>query len=344
MDHFLALVEEAESHLIGPEQAIWLTRLELDHDNLRAALKSTAEGQPPVGAETALRMAAALWRFWYVRGHFEEGRSWLQSALEQSSGADVTLARARAYNGAGAMAFGQGDYDSARLLYEENLSILRELGNQRGIALTLSNLGLISHELGDHAGARALFEQSLKTQRELGDQWGIATSLNNLGNVAHDQGDPTAARTLFEESLSIKRELGDRQGISVSLGNLGLVARDQGDFASARLLLEENLVIQRELGDRRGNAESFEGFGGLALAQQQYTRATRLWGAAESLRKEIGAPIPPNEREQFDRDVTLAREALGNETFAAVWAEGRAMTLEQAITYALGESDVSSHE
>jgi tetratricopeptide (TPR) repeat protein len=166
-----------------------------------------------------------------------------------------------------------------------------------------------------------------------------ARALRGLGIVAEAQGDYAVARRHYEEALALMRELGDRRGIALSLNNLGDVARDRGDYAAARALHEESLAIGRELGDR-AIAWILESFAMLALREgATRNRAARLLGAAEALREAIGAPLSPGERPDHDRAVAAVRGELGEEAFAAARAEGRAMTLEQAITCALGAPD-----
>jgi predicted ATPase/Tfp pilus assembly protein PilF len=241
---------------------------------------------------------------------------------------------ANSLNNLGNAAYDQGDYAGARRFHEESLSIRRELGYKRGIANSLNNLGNVAYEQGDCETARTLYEESLGIKRELGDRQGIAITLMNLGNVIQEQGDLGTARALYEESLAKQRELGDRLGIANSLNNLGNVAYEQGDCETARTLYEESLGIQRELGDRQGIACSLEGFAYLAMAEGQRERAVRLWGGAQALREAIGSPPPPNKREESERRLAAVREALGEEAFAAAWARGGSMTLEQAIVSA----------
>jgi predicted ATPase len=333
-EYFLALAEEAEPELTGPEQAAWLERLEEEHDNLRAALRWAEESGE---AETGLRLGGALWRFWDVRGHYSEGRERLAALLALSGASGRMAARAKALNGAGNLAWSQSDYAAARSLHEEGLTIRRELGDKRDIALSLNSLGIVARRQGDYAAARSLLEKSLAIERELGNKRGIAMSLNNLGLVAASQDDYAAARSFYEESLTIRRELGDKQGIANSLGNLGEVARDQGDYTAARSLHEESLAICRELGDKLGIAYLLEGFVALAAAQGQPGRALRLAGAAAALREAIGAPLPPTYQAEFERHLETARQALGEEASATALAAGWAMTMEQAIEYALLE-------
>ena len=372
-DWYLGLAERAEPEMHRPDQAAWLDQLEREHDNLRAALEGSKTEE---GRVAGLRLVAALWRFWQVRGHLSEGRRWMEGALEMSGDAPRTL-RAKALNGAGILALDQGDYAAARALVEESLAVGRDLGDKRSIVLSIHNLGAVAREQGDYAAARSLLEESLAVGRDLGDKRNIALSLNSLGSVAREHADYAAARALFEESLAIKRELGDKRSMAITLNNLANVACEQGDYALARALHEESLAIKRELGDRVGIAISLHNLGNVAAAEgnhaqarslhgeslmigrelgdrlgiascleglvevagayQDPERAARLFGAAEALREAIGAPLTPVARADHARNVAATRARLGDEVFAAAWAEGRAMPLEEAIEYALKE-------
>jgi predicted ATPase/Tfp pilus assembly protein PilF len=284
-DWFLALAEQAASALTGPEQGQWLERLEREHDNLRAALEECLAGGE---AELGLRLGAALCRFWMMRGHLSEGRQDLSKLLAAGGARTLTVARAGAANGAGNLACSQGDYATARTLYEESLAIRREVGDQRGIAGSLGNMGIVAREQGDYATARALHEESLMIMRDFGDPHGIARSLNNLGLVSREQGNYVAARALHEESLAICREIGDRDGIAASLGNMGLVAQLQGDHMSARALLEESLGIARELGNHQGIANSLNDLGNIAKDLGNFEVARARYEESLTIAREIG--------------------------------------------------------
>jgi non-specific serine/threonine protein kinase len=378
--YFLELAEEAEPALTGPDQVMWLNRLETEHNNLRAVLRWAIESQ---AAETGLRLAGALRQFWSVRGYYSEGRDWLARLLALAGPSERTTVRAKALLGAGALAYHQGDYASVRTfweeslaiqrelqdrqgvanllnnlgvvtqvqgdyaaacaLFEESLAIFRELGDRRSIANSLNSLGIVARNQGDLTAARALFEENLAIFRELGDKRSIANSLNSLGIVARNQGDLTAARALFEESLAIRQELGDKQGVANLLNNLGLVAENQGDYMLARSLLRESLMTLRELGDRLNIAKLLESLASLATVQAQPQDALRLAGAAAALRESIGAPLSPADRIELERHLETARRASGEEASAQALADGRAMTLEQAIEYALGRTAQSDH-
>jgi predicted ATPase/Tfp pilus assembly protein PilF len=379
-DWFLAVAEQAEPELQGPDQAEWLDRLEVEHDNLRAALATAVEsGQGEIG----LRLGAALWRFWTVRGHLAEGRDQLARLLALPGAQARTDDRARVLNRAGALADDQGDVAAARSLFEESLAIGRELDNSEIIARTLPNLGLLEHNQGNYDAARSLFEESLAVLRQLGDQRGIASSLNNLGRIALQEGDDAAARALFVDSLDIRRQLGDRRGIAVLLNNLGWVAHNQGDLAAARSSYEESLQIWRELGNRPHYALSLLNLGlvshqqgerqpaidrfqeslrlfhelgdnaGIAACLKElaaasvtrgdWERAARMFGAAEALRDSTGNPIPAANVADYEQHVAAVREGLGEEVFADSWSSGRAMAVQQAVAYAVQGGGEDGH-
>jgi tetratricopeptide (TPR) repeat protein len=331
--YFLALAEEAEPKLKGPEQATWLRRLEEEHDNLRSALEGSLAGH---GLAEGLRFCGALQRFWWTRGHLSEGRELCARALEHSGADEFARLRARALSAAGLLAYWQGDYPAARARQEDSLAIWRQLGDRKGIGGSLSNLGMVARSQGDYASARALYEESMAISRELGDRWGLAASLNNLGNLAAEQGDYQGSRAQHEECLAILRELGDRGTIATALENLGNVAYDQGEHASARTLHVESLTMRHQLGDRLGIVISLERLAAVAAALGGALRAARIWGAAERLRAEIGSPLQPKDEVQHDQIVAATRAASGNEAaFDNACVEGRALTVEQAIACAL---------
>ncbi len=324
LDFFVRVAEESEPGLKGPDQARVLERLEADHDNLRAAVeRAVGLKQSKEGA----RLGTALWYFWMLRGHLSEGRTRLAEVLALPAGSPFRE-RGGALNGAGGLAYMQGDYAAAGAYYEESLITRRFFGDNEGVAATLANLGNLAHDQGGHSGARdfyeeslaifravenewgmarclgnlaslandqldfdsawALHEESLAIRRRLGDRHGIASSLQGLGLVAHRQEDNVAARACQVESLAIRRELGDRQGVAASLGSLGDVARAQGNLAEARLLLDESLAIRRELRDMKGTALSLYSLAIVACEQAQYARARSLLNECLAIGLELG--------------------------------------------------------
>jgi predicted ATPase len=347
--YFLTLAERGEAELTGPQQGEWLDRLESEHDNLRAALAWSREQN---SAEAALRLAGALWRFWYTRGYLSEGRRWLAQALamvenglpvlqsevaEQLSDGQARSSKAlhaKALNGAGGLAYAQGDYANATPLYEGSLTLRREINDQEGVATGLNNLGALEYARSNYDRARQLYQEALELFRSLGNRTNVARLLDNLGLVAHDQGDDAQAQIYHEESLALRRVLDDKRGIAVVLTNLGEVLQDQGKSAQAIARYVESLSLRAELGDKEGIAYSLEGLAEVAGSRGQPKRAARLWGAASALREAIGAPIPPSEQPRYDRNLAAARAQFDAAAFDAAFASGASMTLEQVAAEA----------
>jgi predicted ATPase/DNA-binding SARP family transcriptional activator/Tfp pilus assembly protein PilF len=245
-------------------------------------------------------------------------------------------AEARNLNNLGIATMSQGDYSTSRLLTEQALVINRELGHRAWEASNLGNLGNIARTQGDHSAANSLYEQALVINRELANRAGEGTNLGNLGIVAINQRDYAAARTLLEQALTIHRELGCRSMEAGNLGNLGIVALDQGDHATACSLLKQALAINCELGSRLRVGLCLEEFAALAAARNRPARAVALWGYAEPLREEMGAPRPPCDQPRYSEQVAASRSVLGDDAaFDAAWQQGRAMKLEEAIELAL---------
>jgi tetratricopeptide (TPR) repeat protein len=349
LEHFLTVAEEAAPNIQATQQRQWLECLGVEHDNLRSAL-TWATGADAV---SGLRLASACWRFWLIRGYAREGFGWLSAMLAAVPAEQPSVRRAKALVGAATLAWAMADYVNAKTLYEDALSMSRELGDQRGIAVALGNLGMVALEQGDHKAAIARHEEGLAIWHELGDRQGIARTLNALGNAAYSQGD-RRARSLYEQSLAIHRELGNHRGIALSLGclamfssncdkdystarslhnqalvihrelgdrwgiawtlcELGIVAFEQSDYPASRTLLAESLEIWRELADRFRIATSLEAVAGFAFATGRPEPGARLWGQAARLRNELGTPLQPSERVAYDRRILSARASFANE-------------------------------
>lgn len=370
-NYFLALAEEAVPHLAGAQQATWLERLEKERGNLSEVLRRC-------DAESKLRLAAALWRYWFIRSDFSEGRYWLEEALDQNTAATTTRARGTALYGAGNLAGQQGDFTTATRFLHEAVTVLEKAGDRHGMALALNSLGAMAREQGNFAAAGHLLEQSLSHLRALNEPRGLAHALGNLGSVALAQGELERAQPLFAESLrllqaqgaeqaaalclnnlavmalgqhrytearlyhqqglEIHRRLGDRQGIALVLSNLAGVESLSGHYAQAHEQFREGLALWKELGNKGGIAYTLSGMAQLAVAQGKMSRAARLLGASEALRAAIHFPIPPVQQEAHDRNVERLMASLGPELFAAAVAEGRALSLEQAVTLAAADT------
>jgi tetratricopeptide (TPR) repeat protein len=284
----------------------------------------------------ALYVAALLlWRL----GGAEQARAWAEDALllAREAGDRRDLA-----HGLGSMAWLSrewGDYARAAALAEEGLSLYRELGDRRGIADLVLNLGDIGRDRGDPAGVETHCREALATYREQGDSARVAYCLHSLGRAAHMVGDDSRARALCQESLALLRELGDADTIAEVLTSLGLIAHEQGDDGEAARLFTEGLTVLRTgpLLPLRA-AHLLEGMAGVAATRREGERAARLLGAADAVRARMGVPVLPANRARYERDVQAARKESGEQRFTAVWNEGRSMSLEEAVAYALGES------
>jgi non-specific serine/threonine protein kinase len=329
---FQDLVETAESKLAGPEEAIWLERLEQEHDNLRAALQWCLDAREP---EVGLRLAGAAWRFWLVRGYLSEGSRWLAEVLRLASAAGSSASRAKALNAAGNLAGAQGDHERAGQLHEQALAARRELGDMGGVAQSLHNLGGVAAIQRDYATARRRFEEALALRRELGDRPAIARSVSNLATLALHREDDAQAAVLTDEALALFREFRDEDGIARSLLRLGLIAERRGDVDTALAHLSDTLAVFRSLGDKGQVAECLESLAGILGAHGKPAEAARLFGAAEMLMGTIGLVPPPSDRLDYERNVAAVRAGLGESMFAAAWAEGRTLSFDEAFEHGL---------
>jgi DNA-binding CsgD family transcriptional regulator/tetratricopeptide (TPR) repeat protein len=240
-----------------------------------------------------------------------------------------------ALNGLALVARSGGNYAAARTMYAESLALLRQSGDRWRIAYTLLYSGVIHFVQRDVAAARRSFEEGLTLFREVGDPWGIARGLNMLGELSLATGDAGAAKELMTEALARYREIRDRLGATRSLSSLGDVALDQNDLPAARRWYEECLTLLAELGDRLLVSHCLAGLAAVCAADADVLRAARLSGAAAALLDAVGAIEHSVSSVDVARGLEIARAALTAEEFDRAWAEGQAMSLEQAIAYAL---------
>ena len=343
---FLRLAEEAEPAMLGPQQDAWMGRLEMEHDNLRAALGwLRQEG----ALERDLRLAGALGRFWWFRGYFTEGRAWLQELLELTEASGRTAVRAKALHAQGVLIhrsadYAAGDQELARSRLEESIEIYRELGDVPRTAVVLWNLGRLSNEAGDLETARSSLEESLELERRLGNERGIAQTRSSLGFTSLLRGEHESARAHLEESLRILRRLGSTEDITRCLLFLGHLACDRGDYAAARARFAEMMKDAPLERHRYAVPFALEACARLAAGEGQAARALRLAGAADVLRQTIGNPLPPAFQAYLRRDLERAWQALSEEEGAAAFEEGQAMTLEEAIAHAVEEPTTPQEE
>jgi predicted ATPase/DNA-binding winged helix-turn-helix (wHTH) protein len=369
----LVLAEEGNPELGPADRARWLARCDVEIDNFRSALNWLFQ---TLELDWGLRLCLALFRFWDLREHLTEGRTWLETVL-RLSGAACPKERARVAHFIGALATAQGDYPAAEHFLQQSLSLYEELGDDSGIAVSLNALGIAARDRGDYSLAQTNLERSLACWRmlsdrlaiarclhnlanvikvrgdylsahwalreaadifeELGDHTGAAWSVNQQGDIARAQGDMAVARGLYQRALSAFREAGDPWGSARSLTDLADIGSAQGDHSAAQAAYREALAIFAGLGYRRGIARTLEGSACLALAQGNAARALTLAAAAAHLRQSISAP--GHKEEQFTLDQTLlpAWKSLDEGEGKRAWAEGSAMSLEHVVQYSLGE-------
>jgi tetratricopeptide (TPR) repeat protein len=327
--YFLAVAERAEQELWTNRQITWLDHLEIEHNNLRAALHWALERGD---ATTLLRLAAALWRFWLLHGHVTEGWGWLDYALDLSL--DVRSAvRANACIGAGSIALDQRDFTQAERRFAQGLALARELQDTDLSAMLLYVRGEVARLQGDYQRAVPLFEEALAGAERL--DWTAGAARVSLGTIAHAEQDDARAQSLLEQSLEIFRSLGDLAFTAWCLSVLGRVATAQCDTRGAEACFTEALSLFRMLRQRDGMVNVLEGWAGLAAACGDARRAARLFGAAEGVRSDIHRPLAPCDRPEYERAVAAARTRLDLATFTAAWTEGRTMPLEEAAAYAI---------
>jgi predicted ATPase/class 3 adenylate cyclase len=408
---YMELTVQAEPRIHGHGQIEWLDRMELEHDNLRAALEWSLYNNVEMGLQTA----SSLTWFWVLRGHALEGFQQMEKLLAASL-LEPSPLHARALTWAGWLAlftrheergitlseaslrmsqevgdmeglafsylnlavvpYQHGDHDRARPLAEEGLALFEKVGIQWGVRQALGIVGYINQAQGNHERALAIYQKSLVLSREIGDIDGAGWSLYLLGNLAFEQGHYEQALGFYEEGLVVERQVNSKSVIAWIIRNMGDVAIELGNYPQAIALLEENMGLLKELGDYRGLASTLnrlgrvmrlEGnlelaansysescklareYGGrttmawdlaglaeLAALQDQPQKAAHLRGAAEAI-PELTIDLWPNERRELEQMANPVRAGLDEADFAAGYAEGQAMTIEQVIGLALSD-------
>ncbi len=375
---FLALAEQAEPQLRRQQQAAWFERLDTELDNLRAALYwSLRRGETELG----LRLCGALHFFWMWRGNLREGRRWIEQGLAKGGDATASV-RANALIGLGEFAILQSDYQQGSILLEQSLALYREAGDGVGIAGCLCDLGWLAALQGDYKRATEQLEASIARCRELGDELILAFALTRLARLAMLDTDYSRSTALLDESLRLYREAGDGKGIGLCLEMFGYTAIQQGDYERATKLIEEGiaqygeagttveassltilglavmlggdhgraaeliaegLVVGRELGNNLHIVQGIETAATLAASQAKGETAAKLWGAADESRAVIGAPSHADDRVLHEPYMAFVRTQLGEKAWNAAWEQGREITFDEAVDFALSTMQPNSY-
>jgi predicted ATPase/class 3 adenylate cyclase len=335
-DWVLRLTRDAKRKVDREELPRWHTTLEPEQENLRAAFAWMEEAS---WIDAQLELVWSICHFWYTRGNWREGRRWAEAALSRSEGQRNAI-RAKALNAAAGFTERLGDFQFTRLYAEESLSISRETGDLQDSAMALILLGNAAYGDGDHVQAGALYEEAAGEARGSGDRWSLGIALGDLGTVAWEQGDQTRAITLCEEALALLRELGADSLIAWSLSSMADFLFESGRVTEALEAARESLALAHATGDVTTRIESLSTLARIAMRRGDMVSAAALLGAAEAFREPTGMVT---ERSAFDAFGTTTGElvlSLGQERYESALATGRAMTLDEAVEYAMSAFDL----
>ena len=336
LEHFLMLAEQAEPQLFAPDQIVWFTRLEDEHDNLRAALAFALDSGDGL---SALRLAVALRRFWSIRGHLAEGRRSLVLALEASPEEPSGL-RARALNGVGILAGEQGDFDASRASLEASLETARAADAPETVSAALTNLGNLAFFRGELDAARELYAESIEHFAALEDIRGQALAKENVGLLELTAGDVPQAVRWLTESRDLARQAGVDHEIAASSRSLAAALIELGELDRARTLLAESLQLSREIGEPHAVAVCLETYAGLAATTGDVERAATLFGASDAVRTSIGASRQPDHQILYDGWLARTLARLDTATYSTRYEEGHALELDEACAFALAGTAV----
>lgn len=333
-DHFAALLERAEPEMTGQEN--WPDRLELELDNLRAVLHYCLESGD---ARTGQFLAGRAWRFWHLRGHLAEGREWLEALLDDATGRARTAARAKALMGLGSMDYWLGDYDATLDHYEEGLEIYRELGDDPGIGDALFNLGYAAAVQHDWATAAERQDEARAIRERIGDRMGEAWAAVAGGLAATMLNDLEKGDELTRSAEAVFIELGDWYGKNFAQYVLFLGARSRGDLAGAVDNAHSYFTMSEGHGDLSGTAARLDLYADVLVRLGYHEKAVSLAAASSSIKETLGAAAPAALVDVCDPRAEAAG-ALPADVIEKAWAEGSAMTPEEAVSFALKEKEV----
>ncbi len=337
---YVALAETARPELIGPQQAAWLARLDLERENLLAAHAWCENAED--GGELGLRLVHSVKQYWIIRGQMGLRHRLTVDALAHPGAQAHTPARCRGLFDAGQAYCFMGRYGEATECLEESLAIARNLGDQERDAAVLQLLGMASLGQGELAKAKRYLEEALIRARQQGNKRELAAAMNGLAQYHRVVGELDAAEPLYEDVVVLAGELGDRESVAVGRLNLAMVSTSRGADTRARQTLLDVLAIAEEIGSKPAGQSVLEVSAGLAASCNDWVRAARFFGAAEAQVGQTGLHRDPADEAFLAPLVDTARKALGAKSFAAAEADGRALSYDEAIREARGFLEVGN--
>jgi predicted ATPase/class 3 adenylate cyclase len=332
---FMALAEEAEPHLLAQDQAFWLDLCDQENDNIRAALQWCIDAR---NSEIGFRIGAALWRFWQQRGHLREGRRWLDRLFALPAATERSGVTARAHGAAGGLAYWDTDYGATRRHYDEALAIFREIGDKLGVERALYDLSFAYMVEGDLETHGRLLDESLALARQLGDDEGVANAIDALGYLRVLQRRPEEALPLGEEARVLAKKLGSSFHLIEATATLGQAHKMLGDLDQSERYTKEAIAMHRDARNFAMTTYMVFALSTLEAERGRHVRSMRLYGAAENLLDKY-ANIAPADAMMIGDPVGAARAALGDEAVDTAIAEGKAMGPDEAVGYALSDSE-----
>jgi tetratricopeptide (TPR) repeat protein len=338
-EYYLGLAEEAEPRIKGHDQVEWLALLETENDNLRAAIgRSLEAGEAP----TAARIGWSLSMYWVMRARQSEGRLLMEQTLARGGDLPAQM-RARAIWALAACVYGSGNNEWLLELCEEDIALSREAGDTRVEAHALGIMGMAALQLGELDRAIQVLEESLDMFRRQRDDWGAAQVLTQMTVAPLRRGDYPSAAAHAEEALELTRRTGDRQAGNIALYVLAQIDLASGEHERAAQYFRDALTLSFEVWDRTNVAYCLQGLAAVAEALGEPRRAMRLLGAAEALLEATGTFLYAHmDHELHQRVSGAARDRLGEQAWTTARDEGRAMSFEEAVTYALGDEGAVS--
>lgn len=329
-DYHLTLAQQLAPRLQQTKDARDLETMEQEHENFRAALKFFLEQND----DKALRLSLALGQFWETRGYLQEGSSWLEKALAHHKESPTT--RAKALSILGRLNQLQGEFLQAEVLFEEGLSLWRSADNPLELADCLNRLGTAALAKGDYARSTVCFQEALDLYRATNDSGGISVLLNNFGDLARCQNDSRAASEFYEASLALTPKIDNIRWKAIVLGNLGSAKRDLGDVERAEALQKESLALKYRVRDEIGLSYCFGGLAAVAGELGAFAEAATLLGVVDALIARTKHQLDLADRNDVERTLALVQARLAPAAFMAARDEGRALSLDSAVAYALG--------